>query len=88
MFECVDHFVGLALKGLTGGYDKIETESLYYFFGSTNQKGQGYKSGQYVSYLVNEGNLITCLDNTKLDIMSIERFMSRTNKSFFREIHT
>ena len=55
LFECVDHFVGLALKGLTGGYDKIETESLYYFFGSTNQKGQGYKSGQYVSYLVNEG---------------------------------
>ena len=47
--------MGLALKGLTGGYDKIETESLYYFFGSTNQKGQGYKSGQYVSYLVNEG---------------------------------
>ena len=50
---------------------------------------KSYESGQYVSHLVDEiGNLITCFDGTKLDITPIERIMSRTNKSLYRESHT
>ena len=76
-------------KLLTEDYDKIETESISYFLGSINHNRKYYQSGNFVSYLANErGNLIISFNGTKLDIIPIERFMLRTNKSFCRETHT
>ena len=69
-------------KLLTEDYDKSQTESMNILLERINHKWACCQVDN------EDGNLTACFDDIKVDFIPIERLMSSTNESFWRETHT